>query len=447
MRAAKWAVQMHGGIGFADECDVGLFLKRIMCITSIYRTPQAHRRRVAEAITAPDGPDLFKLFRADMPEDKSFRAEVREFVREALPSRLRDLPVRAQSADADWWHAQLLARGWIAPAWPREHGGMEASAAQRLILFEELAMAAAPEISSQGIYHIGPILMRFGSQAQMETFLPKTLSGEIRWCQGYSEPNAGSDLAALSTKAVLDGDAFVVNGQKIWTTGAQSADWMFALVRTDPQASDRREGISMMLIDMKSPGVRVRPIRTIAGDEEYCEVFFDDVRVPAHNIVSGVNQGWKLANALLETERLMTSSPQRLLPMLAHVHAVARASGAAADAVFADRLAGAEIDVLAYCAAFAGFLERLRGGEGAGPQVSILKIAMADYLQALADLLLEAAGSDAALLAPLDADGRAISVALSFLQSRRASIYGGSSEIQRNIVARRVLNLGEPGKR
>ena len=196
---------------------------------------------------------------------------------------------------------------------------MEASASQRLILFEEMAIKGAPELSAQGIYHIGPIIIRFGTPEQKAMLLPGTLSGAINWCQGYSEPNSGSDLASLRTSARQDGDRFIVNGQKIWTTGAHFADWMFALVRTDPDAADRREGISMILIDMKSKGIRVRPIRTIAGDEEFCEVFFDNVEVPAKNILSGVNHGWKLANAVLETERMMSSSPQKVIVMLERV--------------------------------------------------------------------------------------------------------------------------------
>ncbi len=446
LRTAKWAVQMHGAMGFTDECDIGLFFKRALGLSRLYRTPEAHRQRFAQASWSQGAPNLFELFRSDSPDDTQFRATVRGFIATNLPARWVDLPTRPPHEAGVWWHKQLYARGWIAPAWPKEHGGMEASAEQRLILFEELAAAGAPELSSQGIYHIGPILIRYGTPEQKAQLLPGTLSGDLQWCQGYSEPNSGSDLASLRTSARLESGKLIVNGQKTWTTGAQHADWMFALVRTDAQAADRRDGISMILIDMKAKGVRVRPIKTIAGDEEFCEVFFDDVELPDGHIVGGLNEGWKLANAVLETERMMTSSPQKLMSMLDRVRRVAKATGACEDAAFVDRLARVEIDVLAYCAAFAQVLERSRAGGSAGPQVSILKICMADYLQALADMLLEAAGADGGQLEPLDVGGRKIAVALSYLQARRASIYGGSSEIQRNIVARRVLNLGNEPK-
>ena len=447
LRTGKWAVQMHGAMGFTDECDIGLYLKRAMALSRVYRTPEAHRERFAAASWSADAPNLFELFRADSDEDRTFRLQVREFLDATLPPHLLDLPTRPKPEDANWWHRKVYERGWIAPAWPQEHGGMEASASQRLILFEEMAIKGAPELSAQGIYHIGPIIIRFGTPEQKAMLLPGTLSGAINWCQGYSEPNSGSDLASLRTSARQDGDRFIVNGQKIWTTGAHFADWMFALVRTNPDAADRREGISMILIDMKSKGVRVRPIRTIAGDEEFCEVFFDNVEVPAKNILSGVNHGWKLANAVLETERMMSSSPQKVIVMLERVRRVAKQTGACDDLPFRDRLARAEIDALAFSAAFARVLEQVRGGATAGPQVSILKIFMADYLQTLADLMLEAAGSDGALVEPIDAGNRKISVGLSFLQGRRASIYGGTSEIQRNIIARRVLDLGNEPKR
>ena len=447
LRTAKWAVQMHGAMGFTDECDIGLYFKRIMSLTRIYRTPEAHRKRVADASWAPGAPNLFELFRSESDDDKNFRKDVRAFLDANLPPHLCDLPTRPRIEDAQWWHSKLYDRGWIAPAWPKEHGGMEASAAQRLILFEELAVKGAPELSAQGIYHIGPIIIRFGTPEQKAKLLPGTLRGDLNWCQGYSEPDSGSDLASLRTSARMDGDRFIVNGQKIWTTGAHFADWMFALVRTNPDAADRREGISMILIDMKSKGIRVRPIRTIAGDEEFCEVFFDDVEAPVANVLSGLNQGWVLANAVLETERLMSSSPQKIILMLDRVRRVARETGACDEHAFRDRLARAEIDALAFSAAFSHVLEQVRDGRTAGPQVSVLKIIMADYLQTLADLMLEAAGSEGALVEPMDAGGRKISVGLSYLQARRASIYGGTSEIQRNIIARRVLDLGNEPKR
>ena len=447
LRVGKWAVQMHGAMGFTDESDIGLFLKRIMVLTRVYRTTQAHRTRVADSLFEEGAPDLFDLFRSESEEDAAFRREVRAFFDATLPAHLCDLPTRPKMADAMWWHETLAKRGWIAPAWPKEHGGMDASVEQRLILFEESAHKAAPELSSQAISHIGPILIRFGTPEQKATYLPAMLSGQAVWCQGYSEPNSGSDLASLSTRARRQGDSFIINGQKIWTTGGHHADFMFALVRTNPDAADRRQGISMILIDMTSKGIRRRPIRTIAGEEEFAEVFFDDVEVPAANIVLGVDQGWMLANTLLEAERMMSSSPQKVIVMLDRVKRVALQTGACEDPAFRDRLASAYIDALSFQAMFTSVLDSMRAGERAGPRASILKILNAEVSQALGDLMLEASGSLGMALEPMMAGGRRVSVGLSFLQVRRQTIYGGTSEIQRNILAKRVLDLGNEPKR
>ena len=448
LRTAKWAVQMHGAMGFTDESDIGLFLKRIMVLTRVYRTTQAHRTRVAESLFEDGAPDLFDLFRSESAEDAAFRQEVRAFLDAALPAHLCDLPTRPKIADAMWWHQTLSKRGWIAPSWPKDHGGMEASVEQRLVLYEELAHKGAPELSSQAISHIGPILIRYGTPQQKAAFLPGMLSGETIWCQGYSEPNSGSDLASLSTRARREGDTFIINGQKIWTTGGHHADYMFALVRTNPDAADRREGISMILIDLKSKGIRRRPIRTLTGEAEFAEIFFCDVEVPADNIVLGVDQGWMLANTVLEAERMMSSSPQKVIVMLDRVLRVARRTGACEDAPFCDRLALAYIDALAFQAMFTAVLAAVRGGERAGPRASILKIANAELLQTLADLMLEASGSLGMSVEPVHAGERKVSVGLAYLQARRQTIYGGTSEIQRNILAKRVLELGlEPKRR
>jgi alkylation response protein AidB-like acyl-CoA dehydrogenase len=446
-RLGKWAVQMHGAMGFTDECDVGLFLKRLMVLTRLYRTPQAHRRRFADSSWAKDAPNLFELFRSETDTEASFRAEVRAFLDAELPAHLCDLPTRPKVQDAIWWHRKLNERGWIAPAWPKEHGGMDASVEQRLVLFEELALKGAPELSSQAIYHIGPIIIRFGTPEQKAKHLPPMLTAERLWCQGYSEPNSGSDLASLRTSARVDGDKLVINGQKIWTTGAQHAQWMFALVRTDPDAADRRNGISMVLIDMASKGITVRPIRTIAGEDEFAEVFFDNVEVPLENVMSGLNEGWKLANTVLETERLTSGSPQKVILLLDRVRRVALETGASEDAAFRERLADAEIDVLAFQAAFARVLDRVKAGQTPGTASSILKLVNGELAQTLADLMFEASGSAGELLAPMNIGDRKVPVGLSYLQARRQTIYGGTSEIQRNILARRVLDLGNEPKR
>ena len=416
-------------------------------LTRLYRTPQAHRRRFADSTWEADAPNLFELFRSETETDASFRAEVRAFLEAELPARLCDLPTRPKVEDAVWWHRKLNDRGWVAPNWPKEHGGMEATVEERLMLFEEMARFGAPEISSQAIYHIGPIIIRFGTPEQKAKHLPPMLTAERLWCQGYSEPNSGSDLASLRTTARVEGDKLIVNGQKIWTTGAHHAHWMFALVRTDPDAADRRNGISMVLIDMKSKGVTPRAIKTITGEDEFAEVFFDNVEVPIENVVGKLNDGWKLANAVLETERITSGSPQKVIVLLDRVRRVALETGASEDVGFRERLADAEIDVLAFQAAFARTLDRVKAGGTPGAASSVMKLVNAELAQTLADILVEASGSMGGSLETMSIGDRKVAVGLSYLQARRQTIYGGTSEIQRNIIAKRVLDLGNDPKR
>jgi alkylation response protein AidB-like acyl-CoA dehydrogenase len=318
---------------------------------------------------------------------------------------------------------------------------MGATLNQQIIMTEELARVGAPQLPGQGLNHIGPILIEFGSDAQKAKHLPPIIAGTVIWAQGYSEPGAGSDLASLATRATLHGDHFVVNGQKIWTTWGHYSDWMFALVRTDPQAQPRHAGISFLLLDLHSPGIRIRPIRTIADDDEFSEVFFDDVVVPAENLVGELNGGWRIANALLGHERLGTSNPQFALMAIERIKTMARASGVMANAAFQDRLAAADINVTVLSALFSHAVELANQKQSPGPESSIIKIFGSELLQALNDLLIEAAGGHASTEQPVMTEFGAVDISTAFLQVRRATIYGGSSEIQRNIVARRVLNL------
>ena len=380
-------------------------------------------------------------FRTDTIEERDFRLEVRTWIESTLPDDLRGWSTRPPVDRAIWWHRKLHEKGWVAPHWPEKHGGMEATLNQQIILKEELARAGAPEISAQGTNHIGPILMEFGTEAQKNRFLPPILTGDETWCQGYSEPESGSDLASLRTRAEIDGDTFTVNGSKIWTTWAQHADWMFALVRTDPDAPRKQAGISFLLVDMKSPGIRVQPIRTIAGDEEFAEVFLDDVRIPTQNLVGDLHDGWRIANALLAHERLGTANPQLLFDALERVRKVGRATGAMNEPAFLERLSVIDVEVTAFSAMFAHAVEIVNAERSLGPEASIMKLAGTELLQRIADLLLDAAGSLGSRLQPLETEDGPVEVAPLFLQVRRATIYGGSSEIQRNILARRVLNL------
>jgi alkylation response protein AidB-like acyl-CoA dehydrogenase len=381
------------------------------------------------------------MFRHDSPAEAAFRAEVRTWLEANLPAALRGRTNRPPPAELMPWYRTLSRKGWIAPHWPKEYGGMGATLNEQIIMTEELARVGAPQLPAQGLNHIGPILIEFATEAQKARHLPPIIAGTVIWAQGYSEPSAGSDLASLATRATLEGNHFVVHGQKIWTTWGHHSDWMFALVRTDPQAQPRHAGISFLLLDLHSPGIKIRPIKTIAGDEEFSEVFFDHVIVPAENLVGKLNDGWRIANALLGHERLGTSNPQFALMAIERIKTMARASGVMADPAFQDRLAAASINVTTLAALFSHAVELTNRQQSLGPESSIIKIFGSELLQALNDLLIEAAGGHASTEKPIATDFGVVDVSTPFLQVRRATIYGGSSEIQRNIVARRVLNL------
>ena len=381
------------------------------------------------------------MFRRDTPAEAEFRNEVRSWLEANLPVSLRDRTTRPPPAELMPWYKTLSRKGWIAPHWPKQYGGMGATLNKQVIMTEELARIGAPHLPVQGLNHIGPILMEFGSEAHKNQHLPPILDGSVIWAQGYSEPGAGSDLASVTTRATLYGDHFVVKGSKIWTTWGHHSDWMFALVRTDPDAQPRHAGISFLLIDLHSPGIHTRPIRTIAGDDEFCEVFFDDVVVPAENLVGKLNDGWRIANALLGHERLGTSNPQFALQALDRIKLMARATGIIADPAFQDRLAAASINVMALSAMFSHAVELTNNERSLGPESSVIKIFGSELLQSLNELLIEAAGGHAAMEQPVATDFGAVDVAVPFLFARRVTIYGGSSEIQRNVLARRVLNL------
>jgi alkylation response protein AidB-like acyl-CoA dehydrogenase len=381
------------------------------------------------------------MFRRDTPAEAGFRIDVRTWLEVNLPAALRGRTARPPPAELMPWYRTLSRKGWVAPHWPRQYGGMGATLNEQIIMTEELARIGAPQLPAQGLNHIGPILMEFGTDTQKARHLPPIIVGAVIWAQGYSEPGAGSDLASLSTRASLDGDHFVVRGHKIWTTWAHHSDWMFALVRTDPQAQPRQAGISFLLIDLRSPGVRVRPIKTIAGDDEFSEVFFDDVVVPVENLVGKLHDGWRIANALLGHERLATSNPQFALMAIERIKTMARASGIIADPAFQDRLAAASINVTALSAMFSHAVELTNHEQSPGPESSVIKVFASELLQTLNGLLIEAAGGHAPTENPIVTNHGTVDVAAPFLQARRVTIYGGSSEIQRNVLARRVLNL------
>ena len=372
--------------------------------------------------------------------DDAFRAEVRAFFEGSYPEELRFLTRRVRMSEIKGWWDTLYRKGWIAPNWPPEWGGMGLDAGKMVIYLEEIERHGIARAADQGITQVGPILMQYGTRSQKEYYLPRTRSGEIIWCQGYSEPNAGSDLANLQTSAVLEADYFVINGQKIWTTFAHEATHIYLLVRTDREAK-KQKGISFLLVDVKTPGITIRPIRNIAGHEEFCEVFFDDVCVPRDALVGKLNEGWTIAKALLGFERLNIGSPRRPQYALMRLEMLARARGLFSDSGFVDRFAAIKLDLEDLAALYARYVEQVKRGEPLGQDVSSLKIWAMEAWQRLTELLVELGAEDGVIEGVHDVSGVEIDFLSPFYYARPSTIYGGSSEIQRNILSKYVLQL------
>jgi alkylation response protein AidB-like acyl-CoA dehydrogenase len=383
--------------------------------------------------------DAYRLDDFNVLQDDEFRALVRAFLTEHHPPELRNPLKRLHRAEAQPWYDVLSRAGWVAPAWPREYGGMGLSAAKQLIYMDEFERFGAARVPDHGIVLLGPLLIRHGTDAQKAQFLPKIIAGEHIWCQGYSEPSSGSDLASLRTEAVLDGGEWVINGQKIWTTLAGDADWMFMLVRTNRQAK-KQAGISFLLVPMNSVGVKVRPIQNLDLHDEFSEVFFDDVRVPQGNLVGEVNAGWSIAKALLGFERIFLGSPRQAAYALARLRQLAVRAGLMDHPRFLDVYTQLRLDLADHETLFEKMAEALRCGATLGPEVSFLKLHQTELFQRITDVMLDIAAEEGGLLHPLD-NVRELNPMGLFLVARAATIYGGSSEIQRNIIAKTVLGL------
>jgi alkylation response protein AidB-like acyl-CoA dehydrogenase len=375
----------------------------------------------------------------DQLSDDAFRAHVRAWIEANYPPELRNPPRRLHFNENKAWYMKLAEQGWLCPNWPKEFGGMGISATKQLIFLEEKERHGCARLNDMGMTMIGPLLIRFGRPDQQQYFLPKIRSGEHIWCQGYSEPNAGSDLASLRTEAVLDGDEYVINGQKTWTTLAMDANWIFLLVRTDKTAK-KQEGISFLLVPMDSPGISVRPIITLDMHDEFCETFFDNVRVPAANLVGQPNKGWTMAKALLGHERIYLGSPKLSGYAFSRLKLLAERMGVWDDAVFQSRYTQLRLDLTDLRALYQHYVDIVRRGETLGADVSMLKVWQTELFQRITDLSVEIAGENSALLEPMEGN-RELNPAGLYLQARPATIYGGSNEIQRNILAKNVLAL------
>ncbi|MCK8783609.1 acyl-CoA dehydrogenase family protein [Roseomonas sp. NAR14] len=372
-------------------------------------------------------------------DDEAFRRTVRAWVEANYPPELRNPPKRLHWAENSPWYFRLAEKGWLAPGWPKEFGGMGLSPAKQIILIEEYERHGVARTNDHGIVMVGPLLIQYGTKAQQERFLPPILRGEHIWCQGYSEPNSGSDLASLRTEAVLDGDEYVVNGQKTWTTLANDANWIFLLVRTD-KAAKKQEGISFLLVPMDSPGITVRPIVNLDMHDEFCEVFFDNVRVPKDNLVGEPNKGWTMAKALLGFERIYLGSPRQSAYALVRLRLLAERMGVWEEPDFADRYARLRLDLEDLKALYETFVAQLRRGERLGPDVSMLKVIQSELFQRITEAMMDIAGENAGLLEPMGGN-RDLHPSGLFINARPCTIYGGSSEIQRNILAKNVLEL------
>jgi alkylation response protein AidB-like acyl-CoA dehydrogenase len=392
-------------------------------------------------------------------EELAFREEVRQFLREKLPADISEKiksgrPVKAE--DYTRWQKILYQRGWGAPTWPKEFGGTGWGPVQLHIFEEEAAAAGAPRTIPFGLKMVAPVIMAFGSREQQQRFLPRILSGEDWWCQGYSEPGAGSDLASLKTRAERQGDHYIVNGQKTWNTLGQHANWIFCLVRTDPNAPKPQQGISFLLIDMKTPGITVRPIITMDGAHEVNEVYFENVKVPVENRVGEENKGWTYAKFLLGHERTNIAGVGASKRELERLKEIARSEikngrPLIEDPLFAARIAQVEIDLMALEITNLRALWAEAEKHAPGPEASILKIKGTEIQQALTELMMYAVGPYAL---PFQRDSLeegdlrrivgpeyAAPLAAAYCNTRKVTIYGGSNEIQRNIIAQMILGL------
>ncbi|CAB3830139.1 acyl-CoA dehydrogenase [Achromobacter sp. CF-sbj1-Ac2-l] len=447
LEAARLAIQLHGAIGYTEECDVSLYFRSALHLAAWLGNAAAHRQRYGAlaALPAPSADDDDATPITDFPREADwngmpeadFRRLVRGFFRAHYPEHLRHVPWRLHWDEIKDWYFTLSRQGWIAPSWPREHGGMALSPARQIAFIEEAERHGVARAPDQGLVMLGPILIRHGTEEQRARFLPGILSGEAVWAQGYSEPNAGSDLASLRCEALVDGDDLIVSGQKTWSTLAQDATHMFMLVRTDKTVK-KQAGISFLLVDLASPGVSRRPIRTLSGHEEFCEVFFDQVRVPRANLVGELNAGWGIAKALLGFERLFSGSPKHANHALQQIFSIARQRGLLADPAFADRLAELRLDAADLTAMYSVFAELAKAGRPLPPELSLLKVWATETHERLGALLIQIAEEYGGAAMRLGYGNGQVHALAPYVNALAATIFSGTNEIQRNIYAKQL---------
>ena len=379
----------------------------------------------------------------DLP-DEEFRIRFRQWLSDNYPPEIRQdfqRPFRRiRGETANQWLRKLHNDGWRCPAWPVEYGGMGLSFRKQLIYHEELERAGVARIIDTGETQLGPTLIQYGTQQQKDYYLPRMLSCEHVWCQGYTEPNAGSDLASLKTKAVRDGDSFLVNGSKIWTTHANDSTHIFTLVRTG-QYDKKQLGISFLLIDLNTPGIDIRPIHNLAGEDEFCEVFFDDVLVPVTNLVGEIDQGWTVAKALLGYERVWIGSPALAGKALALAERLLGESGREKDPYYRDQFAILAADLYDYRLFYSEICEEIADGSEPGPEVSMLKIYVSELLQRITEFNVELGGNCGGIIGNAQIGNTVTDLHWQVMMARPVTIFAGANEVQRDILARTVLEL------
>jgi len=432
----RWAIQYHGAFGYMEEADVGLFVHAGLCWSSWLGNPAAHRRGTLAAHRAGKSAVSDSL---DTLSNAEFRERWRTWLHANYPEEWR-VPIvhRLSGEDERRWHRMTLAGGWRAPAWPESFGGLGLGLDKQLIVNEEMEAHGCARVLDSGGVLLAPVLMKYGSDEQKARYLPAILAGYDLWCQGYSEPNAGSDLASLKTSAVRDGDTFIVNGQKIWTTLAVPADRIFVLVRTNRDVK-KQAGISFLLVDMDTPGLTVRPMMNLAGEDELCEVFFENVRVPVANLVGEVDQGWTVAKALLGDERIANGAPSLSRQSFAMLEQLIEGLGLCHDLGVGDRQAQLLCDIHDLGALHGQVAAAAIRGEVDNAVLGLMKVLATELFQRVTEELLRVAGDHAALMEPSGVGGLSIDLRRLFMVARPSTIYAGANEVQRNVAANMLM--------
>lgn len=453
VKVALQSVHMHGAMGFSEETGVGLYLRAALSAAAWLGGAREHRRRFQResgTVAAPDKEPILAEARTAAPDldampDDGFRLYLRRWIADNYPAHLRQDDrrpfLRLRGDDMTNWLKLLNDNGLRAPAWPKAYGGMGLSFTRQLIYQQEMERAGVGRIIDTGETQLGPTLMTWGTDEQKAYYMPRILECADVWSQGYSEPGSGSDLASLKTRADLQGDEFVVNGQKIWTTHATDATHVFALVRTG-RFEKKQQGISFLLIDLKSPGISIRPIRNIAAEEEFCEVFFDDVRVPAGNLVGKLHEGWSVAKSLLGHERIWLGSSAMAGSALALAERLLQALGLIEDRGVMDRYAQLQADLQDYQQLYGQMCDHIASGDGEpGPEASILKVYISELLQRITEFNADIAGEYGGVVGSFALEGLTVDLHWALMMARPVSIYAGTNEVQRDILAKNLLKM------